>query len=949
MGLLVVAVVVSAPFLVALLTRPTLRRLAVRNAIRRPRESALVVLGSLLATALMTAAFVVGDSFTSSIRQFAYTQLGPADEIVSTTDLAAATAIRDRLAGFSHPDVDGVFDVTTYGTTAATLVAPGQARSAAPRAQLLEIDFEAVESQFAPNLSGISGPTPRAGRAVIGEDLAAELRIGEGDEFAVFAAGASRTLVVDRILPQTGVAGLWLGRESQSNNAFVAPGTIADFAAEAESVGAPPLYSVAVSNRGGVEDSIGPSEEVAAALRERLGDIEADVVTVKADLIEVADEQGSSLSDLYTGLSFFAVFAGILLMVNIFLMLAEDRRSELGMMRAMGMRRKSLIMGFASEGWLYAVVAAVLGIGVGLAVARVVVRAAADIFSSGDDAFALDIIFAWQPASLVRGATIGLVIALATVVITSIATAYFNVIAAIRGIEIERQRRHRVVWLVLGGVVTVLGSLLLFRGFAAPQASLIIAGVPIVALGAQSAYRAIAGRRRWAMTAAGLTVLVWAIIGVTVSIAVDADLEISAFVTQGTVGVIGAVLLISEYQGEIGRFLSRISRRSLTVRLGLAYPLARRTRTAFTMGQFAIVVFVLVYISVLSNMFAGQVDGLTRDISGGYDAFVTSNPANPVPVEELAQRSDVRAIAPVTAVPAEITLAGADDATFWGMASFDERMISGGAPALEARGDFSSDAAAYRELLTNPNAAMVDSFFLTDNGPPSAAVDIGDTIVVKDPISGRSKELTVIAESPDDWLFNGGFMNPETMREVFGDRAVPNRAYVDTDDPASFSNEVEAEYFDRGAESDPISRIVDENLAQQNQFFTLMRSFLAIGLVIGIAGIGVIMVRAVRERRRQIGVLRALGFEASNVSNAFAVEATFVAVAGTLVGVLLGFVCSWSITRSDNFGEGLTWTVPWVAVGILVAGTLIGSLLATFFPARSASKIRPSVALRIAD
>lgn len=948
MVLIVVIAVVSAPFLVALLARPTLRRLAVRNALRRPRESALVVLGSLLATALMTAAFVVGDSFTSSIRQFAYTQLGPVDEVVSTTDPADAGVIRERLAGFTHADVDGVFEITTYGTTAATLVAPDRARSAAPRAQLLEIDFDRVASQFDSEVSGVSGPTPAAGRAVIGEDLASELRIGPGDEFTVFAAGASRTFVADRILSQTGIAGLWLGPESRSNNAFVAPGTIAEFAADAVAPGAPPVFSVAVSNRGGVEDTA-PSDEVASALRDRIGNVEADVVTVKADLIEVADEQGSSLSELYAGLSFFAVFAGILLMVNIFLMLAEDRRAELGMMRAMGMRRKSLVMGFAGEGWLYAVIAATLGVGVGLGVARVVVRAAADIFSGADDEFALDIIFAWKPESLLLGATIGLVIALTTVVVTSITTAYFNVIAAIRGIEVERHRRHRYLWLALGGFVALVGSMMFLGGFAGPAASPIIAGLPIVALGAQSAHRAIAGRSRWAITAAGLTVLVWAIIGVPVAIAVDADLDIDAFVTQGSVGVIGAVLLISEYQGEIGRFISRISRRSLTVRLGLAYPLARRTRTAFTMGQFAIVVFVLVYISVLANMFAGQVDGLTRDISGGYNAFLTSNPANPIPVEELGLRPDVSAIAPITAINAEITPGGVDDATMWAMVSFDERMLEGGAPTLEARGDFASDEAAYRELLTNPDVAMVDSFFLSDNGPPIAAVHIGDTIVVKDPISGRSRELTVIAESPDDWLFNGGFMNPDAMREVFGESAVANRAYVEVEDPVRFSDEVQAEYFDRGAESDPISRIVNENLAQQNQFFTLMRSFLAIGLVIGIAGIGVIMVRAVRERRRQIGVLRALGLGAPDVSNAFAVEAMFVAVAGTLVGVLLGFVCTWSITASDDFGEGLTWTVPWVSVGVLVAGTLIGSLLATFFPARSASRIRPSVALRITD
>lgn len=133
------------------------------------------------------------------------------------------------------------------------------------------------------------------------------------------------------------------------------------------------------------------------------------------------------------------------------------------------------------------------------------------------------------------------------------------------------------------------------------------------------------------------------------------------------------------------------------------------------------------------------------------------------------------------------------------------------------------------------------------------------------------------------------------------------------------------------------------------QFFTLMRAFLAVGLVIGVAGIGVIMVRAVRERRRQVGILRSLGFPAAQVSNAFAIEALFVAFEGVCIGVALGLVCTWSITLTDSFGSGLSWRVPLAAVGALVGGTLVGALFATFGPARSASRIKPAVALRIAD
>src|SRR5204862_5528995 len=61
--------------------RPTLRRLAMRNVGRRRGEALLVVAGSLLGTAIITASFIVGDSLGASVRDSARTQLGPIDEV----------------------------------------------------------------------------------------------------------------------------------------------------------------------------------------------------------------------------------------------------------------------------------------------------------------------------------------------------------------------------------------------------------------------------------------------------------------------------------------------------------------------------------------------------------------------------------------------------------------------------------------------------------------------------------------------------------------------------------------------------------------------------------------------------------------------------------------------------------------------------------------------------
>ncbi len=107
--------------------------------------------------------------------------------------------------------------------------------------------------------------------------------------------------------------------------------------------------------------------------------------------------------------------------------------------------------------------------------------------------------------------------------------------------------------------------------------------------------------------------------------------------------------------------------------------------------------------------------------------------------------------------------------------------------------------------------------------------------------------------------------------------------------------------------------------------------------------------RPVRERRRQIGTLRALGFPAQSVGRSFAIEAGYVALQGTVIGVLLALLTLYTIVaRSDAMGD-LEFAVPIAQLSILLAATVAASLLATVAPALSAARIRPAVALRMTD
>jgi putative ABC transport system permease protein len=946
---MIIVALLSLPFLLVLARKPVLRRLALRNAVRRPRETALVILGSLLGTAIMTGSFVVGDTFNASIRRTAYEQLGPIDEIVSANGLAAASTLRSRLEGLREPNIDGTLALTSITASAASTTAPVRA---APKAQLLETDFAAAR-RFGgdPHATGISGPTPGAGDAVIGADLAKVLQLKPGGAIDAFSYGVRLRLRVLRVVPKLGVAGYWRGDETASNNIFVHPGTIAGVVAKnTTSSAAPPQSVVFVSNTGGVVAGAKRTAAVNRVLAARLAGVAASVNDKKQAVLDHAERSGRSLSRLYSSLGAFAVLAGILLLVNIFFMLADERKSELGMLRAVGLRRISLVGAFAAEGWCYAVLSAVAGTFAGLGLGRALMAAAAKLFSRRGDDSRIALHFAFKWASVQRGLVVGFVIAIATVVFTSVWLSRFNIIQAIRDITEQSDRRPRRRSSYLGILGTAGGLLLTAVGVVGSSFLALMLG-PVVAFVGIGPTLARRFARSAVNTAIGAAVLAWAIASVPVSIALNISVDVLLFVVQGLVLVGAAVVLTAQHQQAIGHGIGRVAKRSLAVRLGLAYPLARRFRTSMTLGMFALVVFILVLVSVFASMFAGQIGQFTRDASGGFNVVVQSNPSNPVAFDQVEREPGVRAVAPLATRNVQITSApGLTGPREWAATGYDPRFVDHGAPKLHDRGRYATDAAAYRAVLASPDLAIVEASFLASGGgPPHDLVGLGDRFTAQDEASGRSRTFTIAAISTNDVANNGVLFGIDAAHDLFGAQAVADRAYVDVRDPTAFAAAFAGRFLENGGQAQTLRAVVQSDLAQQQQFFLLMRSYLALGLVVGVAGIGVIMVRAVRERRRQVGVLRALGFQAAAVRGAFVVESAFVAVEGVLIGTVLALVCAWSISLTDAFGSTLAFRVPFGAIGLLVAAAFVCTLFATAAPARSAARIRPAVALRLAD
>src|SRR6266508_513052 len=973
-----------------------LRRLALRQIARRRGEAALVVAGSVLGTAIIVGSLIVGDTMTHSIRRQAWSQLGPVDEIVSVPAGAQGADAARRLARLrDDPDVDGLLVLS--GDRVGIANGRGAGRKAEPRASVFETDFGQAAAFGGPadGGSGLAGPGPRDGEIVINAELARTLAAGPGDVLTLWLYGQARDLRVTRVVPAKGVAA---GGAGTGRNAFVAPGTLAGAARAAraggtvtagppgsgggspaaEAAAAGPWTFVYVSNTGGVEGGNRHSDAVGAKLDAALGPaVHKDVTVekVKQQALREADQGGSELGSFFLFVGCFAIIAGVMLLVNIFVMLAEERKPELGMLRAVGMRRGRLVRVFVIEGALYALVASLVGVVLGIGVGRAVVEVAGRIFASmSPDEGGLGLTFSVTPTSLVNGFALGFLIAFVTVALTSVRISRLNVIAAIRDLAGDGGRRLKLRWVALstlgaaglGAVAAMAVSRSQGVGTYLYPSLTVLALCPLLVRFAP---------KRWVYTGASLAVLGWGLAANTLRPKVFDDGSTATFVVLGSVLVFSAVALVSQNQELLTRplrpLVARPSLAGLATRLGVAYPVARRFRTGAILIMYGLVVFTLVLITVLGGIIQATLGNEVGNASGGFALRADFNPSAAVADPAAAFRGGrfaghVAAVAPLSTAKARVSdlgrLGDADVVAVGATAAIVQGRLF---PLQERLAGLGDDRAVWRKVLADPRYVIADRFLRQEEaGPSSVDYHPGDTLTLTDPSSGKAERKTIAGTLRSAQAFYGiGLADASGGPVILGQGALAAQfvtaakvssalvAPAAGTSDQSLTADLQGEFLPASLVVTQVRREVEREFAANRSFFQLMEGFLALGLLVGIAGLGVVMVRAVRERRRTIGVLRALGFQSRTVQRAFLTESSFVALEGIVLGTVLSIVTAYLLFKNDADlgGAEIGFPVPWVSIGVLVLTTAAASLLATLWPARRAAATQPAVALRIAD
>jgi putative ABC transport system permease protein len=955
-------------------------RMGVRNIGRRVGRSVLIVVGLMLATAIIAAALGTGDTMARAVRSGAFESLGKSDEWITVKgakldfggtptgnagvqlfDQRAVQTV-DRVAR-EHGLIDGVMPaiIRTVGVQDRT------SRQTEPRVTLFAPDPSRLAA-FG-KVIGSNGASVRLGALApdgvfLNREGAKALGAHRGDTLLVPAGARVLVLRVADIVSYRGAG--------TAKSAMLVP-----LARVQNAIGAPgKIEEILVSNRGGESTGVAHTHAVVSALRAPLRPLGLEAQPVKKDALDIADKAGNAFMSMFSTFGSFSIAAGILLIFLIFVMLAAERRTEMGVARAIGTQRGHLVQTFLFEGAAYDLAAAVLGAFLGIGVALAMVAGIGHAFAS--EAMKIDFSVRWS--SVIVAYTLGVVLTFLVVTYSAWRVSVLNIVTAVRNLpDPVRHKAGRRRW-IGATLLLALGALLVVGARGSAQAMPFLLGLSLIAIGAVPLLHAVGVPDRGCYTAAGLAIVaIWLLpFRVVESLVPGAKMDFSIWVVGGLMIVLGAVWTViynaDALLGATAAVLGRIRSLAAVLRISMAYPLRNRLRTGMTLAMFTLVVFTLVVGITTPTSFI--VSGTTAKLlGGGYDVRAMTAPTSPITNMSAALLSakgidarSVRAVASISYVPAQARQ-GAHQFVDYPLRGLDDGFLSHNHYALGSRAvGYSTDAQVWKAIAKGADVAVVDPWIVPHrrNWSFGAISDMSLTglyaedrtftpvpVDVRDPETGTVRRFTVIGVLRDTMpLEMAGISTSQRALTPFGDRARPTMhlvALAPGVDAARFAKQMESAFLGNGMQADSFKKLAHDNVAGSMVFLRLIEGFMGLGLVVGVAALGVIATRSVVERRQQIGVLRAIGFRASTVRLGFLLESGFLALTSIVVGSMLGLALAYNVV--DDARRQATWpevslAVPWLNLAIVFVVVMLVALATTYLPARRASRIYPAEALR---
>jgi len=940
-------------------------RIGAGNFFRRKTQVAIVVAGLLIGTAIISSSFIIQSTFDYTVRAAVFRALDAVDEVVFVASPDGSrvpfpeqvwTNLQSNLKNM--PDVAGLAPRFQLGGA----VVDPSTRLFDPTTNLIGFDWAHDLGRFVrANGSGWDGSGLGASEAIINGKLATAIEAKAGDTL-ILNIGGPRGFVRFNVTVREIVQNTGRGAWNDGENLFL---PLSSFQAALGESGQ--INTITVANQGGVTQGYLRSDDVVREMTQLLPSTPTfTIAKAKADSIEGASRNIDQLSQVFVLLGFFTVIAGVLLIINIFVMLAEERKGEMGVARALGMRRKNLVQSFVSEGLLYALLSSLVGTFAGLLVAGVILWGFSQVF--GASAFGgTGFILTWTDSDLVSGFAIGFLITMATIGAASWRVSKLNIVRAIRDIPEPVQHRSTRRQVAVGAAVSVLGAVGL--GVALVRQSLLLQDVGPVGLAfglAVLTMRVLPPRA--VFTAAGAFIVGWVLSPRKFFSIANAD--ITLFIAAGLLLVFGGLLIVMFNSDSVLALATKIVRRRTwrpVVRTAIAYPMNKKFRTGATLASIALVMFTIATMSGIQAEVSSSIATTSVRESGGFDLLGSSG----IPLSNWSAAFDgynattgstnITLALPLTEARAQVV---ADpsftgpvfNTTFVGVPSDWKPLCPLGQAATDARPCFALQAldpaypnadSAWAAVRNDSTLAIIDGSVIPNNFGPNFGVlsaSVGDTFYYGNRSEPRSVRIIGILY---EQFVQGFWVSGDFLKQTFAIAGASTfyfkvRPGVDV---TKAGHDLERHFISYQLITLNIQEFINQIQEATTGVFNLLEAYLALGLIVGIAGLGVITMRNVVERRQETGALRAIGFRKSMVLKSFLFELSFIALTGIALGVALGVALSYDLYLRF-FAEQAAFVIPWERLLLLGGIAFLGSVLATASPAIRAARMPPAEALR---
>jgi len=684
------------------------------------------------------------------------------------------------------------------------------------------------------------------------------------------------------------------------------------------------------------------------------------VTTVKQDALDSA-EGVEIFTSMFLAYSTACIIAAAILLILLVTLQIDSRMTEIGMLRAIGFKRRVIAEIFLVEGAILSIAGGGFGVLAGLLFGAFMTAGMNSFWSAMVEGAPVN--FHVTTDSLVIGFCSGVAISVLTMVAALRHEGKRTVVGAMRRLSLAQKEKEKglmaqpLVFFALGAIlVTASGSLDFQDG-----GGLTLAGLAIVCLVlAGRGFCQAKGKR--VDNALGLVlVLVALLLGYVFT---DRAPVLELFFVSGFLVLSGLLLLfyhVLTNLNETGRgdtnqetkhsYLSN----SWLVCFSLRNAARRPKRTMFSVLLFALTLFVLVSLSINIQGVIYDRDRVIKEGGGGYqivgestspifaelaneesraDSDIHSGVFDELEIEQFKTRGDVGGTCSNLNPEADPRIIGAGESFFSN--SF----------AFVSHSELEEDDGNPWELLTkSAGEGVVPAIGDYNTVVWVLGLELGSTIRVPDE-GGRDVKLKIVGIIRNS-IFQGSLFiwdknfdmlyptNPGYDLFLFKSKAGNLKPQM---------NELERALEDYGFDASSVESRVVENILVENTYIAVFLVLLIFGLLVGTLGFGILVSRNALERRMETGTLRALGFTENMVQKSQLIENSFVVLGGIGIGAVSGVAAAAVYLAKMNIPLP-SW--PWASVLAVLAVSYAFAMTSVLLPIHRSSKMPVAEARRV--